>query len=224
MRRLVLLPAVVALAAAGCDGGSESAREEPAATTAPASTAPAQAPAATSPEQPPPATKGERLYTKAQLPRLALQPADAPSGMRYTKAESGPRTFLDVGLVLDGQLAEVRRLGLRAVHDVIFDSTSSDLRLATRLWLFRGAAGASSWLEKSKDDAVLFALEPVSAPRLADESWAARGNVAGNAVISHAFRAGNVVVVVTFSTQSLRLSEPDALAAARKAVARVGRG
>jgi hypothetical protein len=40
-------------------------------------------------------------------------------------------------------------------------------------------------------------------------------------VISHAFRAGNLVVVVSYSTQSVTLSEADVLATAKKAVARV---
>lgn len=217
MRRLVFLLAVVALAAVGCAGGSdsESAGEQPpVATTPAATTAPEQAPA---PAEPP------RVYKKADLPRLALQPSDAPRGMRYTKEESGPKTFFDVGLILDEQLAEVRKLGLRGVYDVIFDSTESDIRLASRLWLFRAAVGAKGWFEKTRGDSELFQLEPVAAPVLADASWSARGNVGGSDVISHAFRASNVVVVVTFSTQSTTLSEPDALSAARKAVARVRR-
>jgi hypothetical protein len=208
VRLLALLLAMAALFAVGCAGGdddSDSAREEsPGATT----TAPS-------------ATTSDRVYARAELPRLALQPNDAPPGMRYTKVESGPKTFDEVGLLLDADVAEVRSLGLHAIYDVIFDSKRSDVRLASRLWLFRKAAGARSWLAKTENDAATFQFQRVAAPHLADGSWAARGNAVGSEVITHAFRAGNVVVVVSFSTQSRTLSEADALAATRKALRRV---
>jgi hypothetical protein len=143
--------------------------------------------------------------------------------MRYTKAESGAKTLFDAGVVLDDQIAEVRGLGFRGVYDSIFDATRSDLRLASRVWLFSGRSGAARWLEKTRSDSTLFALVPFSAPVLAEGSWAARGNLAGSDVISHAFRAGNVVVVLSLSTQTVVLSGPKALAAARTAVARVHR-
>ena len=225
MRLLALLLAVAALVAAGCagDDDSESAGEEspPAATTtadeAPAPNVPLPATTtAPSAEQGP-------IYTRAQLPRLALQPSDAPSGMRYTKAESGRKTLFEVGVALDTQTRELRRLGFRAVYDAIFDRPNADLRLATRTWLFRAASGAERWLERTRANSFAVAMEPLQAPRLADGSWAARGNVGGSDIISHAFRAGNVVVLVTFSTQRVRLSEADALAAARRAVTRVQR-
>jgi hypothetical protein len=224
VRLLALLLAMAALVAAGCAGGdddSESAGEQspPAATTtaedAPAPNVPL--PATTTA----PSAEQGRTYTRAELPRLALQPSDAPSGMRYTRAESGRKTLFEVGIALNTQTRELRRLGFRAVYDAIFDSTKSDLRLATRTWLFRASSGAERWLERTRGNSFAVALQPVQAPRLADGSWAARGNVGGNDIISHAFRAGNVVVLVTFSTQSVRLSEAVALAAARKAVTRV---
>jgi hypothetical protein len=216
---------MVALLVVGCagDDDSDSAAEEspPAATTAaeesPAPNVPLPATTTT-----PPAEQGP-VYTRAELPRLALQPSDAPSGMRYTKAESGRKTLLEVGIVLNTQTRELRSLGFRAVYDVIFDSTKSDLRLASRTWLFRASSGAERWLERTRGNSFAVALQPVQAPRLAEGSWAARGNVGGNDIISHAFRARNVVVLVTFSTQTVRLSEADALAAVRKAVTRVRR-
>jgi hypothetical protein len=225
VRLLALLLAVAALVAGGCAGGdddSESAGEEPppAATTtaddAPAPNVPL--PATTTPS----AEEG-RVYTRAELPRLALQPSDAPSGMRYTRAESGRKTLLEVGIALNTQTRELRSLGFRAVYDAIFDSTKSDLRLASRTWLFQRASGAERWLERTRGNSFAVALQPVQAPRLADGSWAARGNLGGSDVISFAFRARNVVVLVTFSTQTVKLSEADALAAARKAVTRVRR-
>jgi hypothetical protein len=212
VRLLALLLAMAALFAVGCAGGdddSDSAREEsPGATTT--------APSATTSDE-----SADRVYARAELPRLALQPNDAPAGMRYTKVESGPKTFDEVGLLLDADIAEVRSLGLHAIYDVIFDSKRSDVRLASRLWLFRKAAGARSWLAKTENDAATFQFQRLAAPRLADGSWAARGNAVGSEVITHAFRAGNVVVVVSFSTQSRTLSESDALAATRKALTRV---
>jgi hypothetical protein len=224
VRLLALLLAMVALVAAGCAGGdddSDSAGEEPPAATTP----PAEAPGATVPPAgtTTEALPGGRVYKRSELPRLALQPSDAPKGMRYTKAESGRKTLFEVGVALNTQIRELRGMGFRAVYDAIFDSTRTDLRLATRTWLFRGASGAERWLERTRGNSFAVALQPVQAPPLADGSWAARGNVGGNDIISHAFRAGNVVVLVTFSTQRAQLSEADALDAARKAVTRVRR-
>jgi hypothetical protein len=225
VRLLALFLAILALAAAGCagdDDDSEATNEE-----TPAATATGEAPPATAPL---PATTTEesgaqegRIYTRSELPKLALQPSDAPAGMRYTRAESGRKTLLQVGVALNTQIRELRSLGFRAVYDAIFDSTETDLRLASRTWLFRGISGAERWLERTRGNSFAVALEPVPAPPLADGSWAARGNVGGSDVISHAFRAGNVVVLVTFSTQRAELSEAEALAVARKAVTRVRR-
>jgi hypothetical protein len=213
VRKLVLVIMTLSFVVAGCAGGdddndSESAREDsPAATTAPRGAT---------------TTEGsrERVYARAELARLALQPNDAPPGMLYTKAESGAKTFEEVGLLLGPDLAEVRRLGLDAIYDVIFDAEQSDLRLTSRLWLFEKPGGARSWLAKTENDAASFQFQRVRAPRFGDGSWAARGNAAGSEVITHAFRSGNVVVVVSFSTQSRTPSESDALAATRKALAR----
>ncbi|MEX2212083.1 MAG: hypothetical protein WD689_10025 [Gaiellaceae bacterium] len=203
MRRPVLI-VLLALAAAGCSSGSESPAEEGA-----------------GPAQDTTPTVSSRIYTKDELPKVALQPADAPSGMRYTKVDSGPRTPFDVGLILDEQVAEVRGFGLRGIFDVTFDSTTSDIRLTSRLWLFSEPSGAEGWLEKSRLEAELYQFQPITAPQLGDgRSWAARGNV-GAEVISHAFRIGNLVVVTAYSTQSQQLSESLALAAAQKAAARV---
>jgi hypothetical protein len=223
VRLLALLLALLALVAAGCagdDDDSNSAGEETPAATSPETGAPSPTapPLATTTE---PADESGPVYTRAQLHRLALQPSDAPSGMRYTRAESGRKTLFEVGVALDTQTRELRSLGFRAVYDAIFDKPNGDLRLATRTWLFRAASGAERWLERTRGNSFAVAMEPLQAPRLADGSWAARGNVGGSDVISHAFRARNVVVLVTFSTQSARLSEADALAVARKAVTRV---
>lgn len=215
MRRLAVLLAAAAFVAAGCaDDDSGSAREDSPETT-PTEVTPTVAP--------PPAatvTEPERLFTRADLPKLALRPSDAPSGMRYTKAESGHKALADVGIALDTQINELRQLQFRAVYDAIFDTPSADLRLASRMWLFRQAQGASRWLERTRANSFAVALEPIQAPSLADGSWAARGSVGGSDVITHAFRSGNLVVVVTFSTQRRPLSEADALATAQRAVRR----
>lgn len=172
-----------------------------------------------------PATAAEpELFTRADLPKLALRPSDAPSGMRYTRAESGHKVLADVGIALDTQVNELRALQFRAVYDAIFDTPTADLRLAARLWLFRQPGGASRWLERTRANSVAVALEPIQAPSLADGSWAARGSVGGSDVITHAFRSGNLVVVMTFSTQRRPLSEADALATAQRAVSRARTG
>jgi hypothetical protein len=222
VRRLAVLLTTVALVAAGCDTGSDSddsASEQPTTTTQPAVTPPATTP----PAQTAVPTQPERTYSTRQLSRLALQPTDAPRGMRYTKRESGRKTLDEIGVLLDTQTNELRRLGYRAVYDSIFDSIESDLRLASRLWLFEDVKGAERWLARTESNSLAVALQPISAPRLADDSWAAGGNLNGNDLITHAFRAGNVVVIQTLSTQSQALAPATALAAAQKAVTRVNK-
>lgn len=222
MRRLVPFLASVALVAAGCDTGSDSDTANEQTTTPPPSLAP---PTSTTPAQPAPALPNdpERKYTLDQLSRIALQPSDAPRGMRYSRSESGRKSLDEIGVLLDTQTKELRRLGYRAVYDAIFDATKSDLRLASRVWLFEGTRGAERWLARTETNSRAVALQPISAPRLADDSWAAGGNLNGNDLITYAFRSGNVVVVQTLSTQSQRLTHDDALAAARKAATRIRR-
>jgi len=202
VRPLAVLVLVAALAASACSSGSDTAADE--STTAQETTPPAET----------------RLFEKAELPKLALQPSDAPAGMRYIKADSGPMTLLDVGIVLDDQVAQIRGLGIRGIYDATFDSKTTDVRLASRIWLFAEADGAERWFEKSRSESELYGFEQITAPRLGQDSWAARGNV-GAAVVSYAFRTANVVVVTTYSTQSQELSESDAIAAAQKAAARL---
>ncbi len=217
MRRVVLLLAAAALAT-GCAGGSERVAEEPDAPAPPATTAEtAPTGGTTEPEQP------RRLFTKAQLPRLAPQPADVPRGMRYVEVESGRRTLEEAGLVLDAHLAQVRGLGLVAIYDAIFESGRGERRLGARLWLYDAPGGAEQWLAKTRRDAQQFQLRPIAAPRIGDESWAAGGTLEANAVISHGFRIGNLVMVVSLSTGIGELSPPEVLAVAQRAAARVQR-
>jgi hypothetical protein len=213
MRRLGLLLAVAALAlAAGCaDDDSDSGDQ--AQTTAEATPTVTPPPAATTAEP-------DQLFTRSDLPRLALRPSDAPNGMRYTRRESGHKQLAEVGIALDTQIRELRSLQFSAVYDAIFDTPAADLRLASRMWLFRRAQGATRWLERTRANSFAVQLQPIQAPLLADGSWAARGNVGGSDVITHAFRSGNLVVIVTFSTQRRTLSEADALAATQRAVRR----
>jgi hypothetical protein len=214
VRRLVVLLASVLFVTAGCaDDDSDSAQEVPEPTTQTDVTPTVTPPAAT-------VTEPERLFTRADLPNLALRPSDAPNGMRYTRQESGHKGLADVGIALDTQINELRSLQFRAVYDAVFDTPNAEIRLASRMWLFRRVQGASQWLERTRANSYAVALEPIQAPALADGSWAARGNLGGSDVITHAFRSGNLVVVVTFSTQRRPLSEADALAATQRAVRR----
>ena len=202
MRPLAVLFLIAALAASACSSGSDSAADDQ--PGPPQETTPAQA----------------ARFTKAQLPKLALQPSDAPPGMRYTRPDSGRKTLFDVGIILDDQVSQIRGLGIQGIYDSTFDSTKTDVRLASRIWLFAKPQGAVRWFEKSRSESELYGFEQITAPRLGEDSWAARGNV-GAAVLSYAFRTSNVVVVTTYSTQSQELSESAALAAAQKAEARL---
>ena len=161
-------------------------------------------------------------FTKAELPKLALQPADAPQGMRYAKDASGRQTLADVGFILDKQIAEVRGLNLRGIFDATFDSKkrTSDLRLASRLWLFADEDGAQKWLDKTESDSQQFAFEPLESPPLGDDRWAAHGNLAAQ-VVTYAFRRGNLVVVTSYTTTTEEISEGAARAAAELAADRL---
>jgi hypothetical protein len=211
----MLLLAVALLVATACDTGSDSDSDSTAEPPAPTTPSPTQTTPAAQPSLP---TPSERTYTRRELPQIALQPSDAPPGMRYTKAESGPKTLEEVGVLLNTQTRELRSLGYRAVYDATFDSR--DVRLVSRIWLFNAARGAQRWLASTESQSLAVQMQPISAPELADGSWAAGGNLNGNDVITHAFRTGNVVVVMALSTQTARLSPSDALAVAQKAVSR----
>ena len=206
MRSLALIVAAVTLAATACSGSDSAGAEE----------------------QPGPVqdttlqVTESKHFTKAQLPNLALQPSDAPDGMRYAKDVSGRQSLTDVGFILERQIAPVRALNLRGIYDATFDSKkrTSDLRLAARLWLFGDADGAQKWLDRTERDSQQFAFEPLTAPKLGEDSWAGHGNLAAE-VITYAFREGNLVVVVSYTTQTEELSESALLAAAQKAASRL---
>jgi len=214
LRQLAYLLVAVALGATACNSGSEPAAQEqpgPGQDTAAQETTPGQA-----------STSSGRHFAKTELPQIVLQPSDAPPGMSYTKQESGTKTLDDLGFVLDKDLAEVRTLRLRGVRDAIFDSSNHRSRLASRVWLFAQPKGAVAWLEKSRNDAVRFALEPVESPSLADDSFGARGTLSGLSVLTYAFRSGNVVVVTSvYAPRASPDTDSLALAAARRAADRL---
>ena len=142
--------------------------------------------------------------------------------MRYVKGDSGQRTLDEIGFILPRQKREIRSFGFRAVRDAVFGSTSpqSDRRVAERAWLMKNAASASRWLAKSSDDSAGLGFTPLPPSGLGDESWAANGQAQGGVVITHAFRLGNAVFVVTSFTAQEALSPTAARAAAEAALAR----
>ena len=195
----------MALAASACSSSNDSSAEEqpgPAQDTTP--------------------TPSQAHFTKAQLPKVALQPSDAPDGMRYAKEVSGPQTLADVGFIVPSQITQVKNLDLKGIYDATFDAKKrkSDLRLASRLWLFADEDGAQRWLDKTERDSESFGFEALETPRLGDDGWAGYGNLAAQ-VVTYAFRKGNVVVVTSYSSETEELSQQDALAAAEKAAQRL---
>jgi hypothetical protein len=105
------------------------------------------------------------------------------------------------------------------VYDVIYDAADTGVRLASRLWLFETRAGASSFLAKTRRDSRAYLTE-ATAPPVGEESWAARGTLSGSGVISHGFRTGNLVVVVSLSSAGGLIESETALAAVRAAYER----
>jgi len=205
LRTFALILAAVTLAASACSSGSDSsAGEQP---------GPAQ--------DTTPAPSGVH-FTKAELAKIALQPSDAPQGMHYVKEASGPQTLADVGFIVPSQITQVKNLNLKGIYDSTFDAKkrTSDLRLASRLWLFADEDGARRWLDKTERDSQSFAFEALQTPRLGDDAWAGYGNLAAQ-VVTYAFRKGNLVVVTSYTTQTEELLQRDALAAAEKAAERL---
>ncbi len=143
MRAIALSAAVVAvLVMSGC-GGSKTASPAPTDTT-PTTTSPQ--PVAQPAPKPKP-TKPPRIYTKRELPKLVLQPKDAPADMRFLPSESGPKTLEQMGLILPRQIDEMRNYGFLAARDAIFVTRApgSDRRVAQRVWLMRTPKFASRW-------------------------------------------------------------------------------
>ncbi len=217
MRRSLALIALLAVAAAGCNSGDDDDGDAGATTGTTTTATTTGGTTGTS-------TEPERLFTKQDLPKLALPAASAPPGMTFTAPESGPKELIEVGVGLPTQLRELRALGFVAVHDAIFDSSrpqQSDLRVAERLWLFGNVSGASSWLQRTRANSFAAGLGAIQTQILGDASWAAGGSLVNTQVITHAFRVGNVVVVMTSSTERGNPPQDDALAAAQAAEKRI---
>jgi hypothetical protein len=142
--------------------------------------------------------------------------------MRYLKGESGQRTLEEIGFIAPSQIKELRSYGFRGVRDAVFGARApkSDRRVAERVWLMKSAASAKRWLQKSKDDSTGLGFSQIAPTGFGDESWSASGQAAGGAVISHAFRLGNAVFVVTSFSAQEQLSPAAARAAAAAALAR----
>jgi len=220
---LVVALAAAALLAAGCGESSPSA--EPPPPPPPSPTAP---PPPAPPTTPPPPAPPSPKFKKSDLPRVALGPKNAPSGLVYVKDESGLMTLTDVGLVLPTQTRPLRGLGFEAMHDSIFVAKAQrlDQRVSQRIWLFRRPGGAMGWLKKTREDAASLQFSELTAPALGDESWAAQGliQVGGGQAITHAFRLGNTVHTLSMYGDVTPPSEAGALAAAQAALAKARKG
>jgi hypothetical protein len=212
---LAVALAAAALLAAGCGESSPSAEPQP-----PPSPSPAP-----SPTPPPPSSP---TFKKRDLPRIALGPRNAPSGLVFVKDESGPMTLTDAGLVLPAQTRPLRSLGFEAMYDSIFVAKAQrvDQRVSQRIWLFRKPAGAMGWMMKTRQDADRLQFGPLAAPLMGDESWAAQGliQVGGGQAITHAFRLGNTVHTVSMYGDVTPPTEEGALAAAQAALAKAQKG
>lgn len=223
-RRLAVLAAPVAAATllvSGCGGSSSTAAPEPAPPPPPPATAP--------PPPPPPApkptkpTKPWRLFEQAELPKIALQPKDAPADLKYLRDESGTK-LLEDELILPRQRRQVRSYGFVGMHDAIFGAKDpgSDRRVTQRVWLFKTPKGAKGWLKRTQADAAALEFSSIAAPVLGEESWSAQGliQIGGGQAITHNFRLGNAVFTVLMYGDTTPPSEAGALAAAQAALAR----
>jgi hypothetical protein len=166
-------------------------------------------------------------FTKVDLAKIALNGKNAPSGLGLVKDESGPMRLEDV-IVLPSQRRPLRRLGFVALHDSVFASKAAgvDQRVSQRIWLFKNRKGAEGWLKKTLEDSEALQFSPLTAPTLGDESWAGQGliQIGGGQAITHAFRLGNTVHIVSMYGDVTPPSEKGALAAAQAALAKAQKG
>jgi hypothetical protein len=227
MRRPVIfvpLALVSALLVSGCGGGSTAAEPAP---PPPPTTQPTPPPP-TKPPPPPAPSKPSPTFTKDDLPRIALGPKNAPPDLVYLKEESGPMTAEQARILLPHLSDQLHSLGFQVLQDAVFGSkaTGSDRRVTERIWLFRKRTAAKSWLKKTHDDSVAFQFAPIGAPPLGDESFAVQGllQAAEGEALTHAFRLGNAVVVVSMYGNVTLPSQAAALAAAKAALAKARRG
>ena len=84
----------------------------------------------------------------------------------------------------------------------------------------KNASSAKRWLLRSKGDSSSLGFTQLPPASLGPGSWAATGQAAGGVVITHAFRLGNAVFVVTSFASRETLSPAAARAAAFAALAR----
>jgi hypothetical protein len=207
-----LAVAAATLLVAGCGESSPSAEPQP--------------PPSSSPAPPTPPAPPSPSFKKGDLARIALDPKNAPPGLVYIKAESGPKN-VDFELA-PSQIRPLRALGFVAMQDAIFAARApgNDQRVSQRIWLFRNRGGATEWLKQTKDNTVALQWNPVTAPLLGDDSWSAGGliQVGGGQAITHAFRLGNTVNQVSMYGEVTPPTEAGALAAAQAALAKARKG
>ena len=84
----------------------------------------------------------------------------------------------------------------------------------------KSAKDASGWLEKSRRGLRRARVHRAPAAAIGDESWAINGQAQDGVVITHAFRLGNVVVLVSSYASKEAVSPAAARAAALAALAR----
>ena len=156
------------------------------------------------------------VFTTDQLPELAAQPQDAPSGMQHDDAQSGPAPVDLLSQGVSGATESFEELGFLGGHAAIFVPTDSSEQgqavIANGVFIFEDAASASSALEIDAEviPQVMAGHQEVAVDSVGEETYAFtfQSGPAGGPGAIYGFRIGNAVFLVPGSGESI---DPDVL-------------
>jgi hypothetical protein len=156
------------------------------------------------------------VFTTDQLGELVAQPEDAPSGMQYDDAQSGPApvALLSQGVGdAEASFEELGYLGGQATIFVPTDSEQGQAVIANGVFLFDDAASASSALEVHRTEVtpqVMTGADELELDGVGEEAYGFtfQSGPAGGPGAIYGFRIGNAVFLVPGSGESI---DPDVL-------------
>jgi len=141
-----------------------------------------------------------KAFTAADLPRLLLQPSEAPAGTRYLAAESGPAT-LEQFPGVDRSRKAFAALGFEGGYVRVFASADQAVTIANGAMVFKDADAASRAVEVQRSvvvPSVTIGAKPLSVDQLGDEAFAFSFTLgpAGKPGAIYFFRLGNAMFLV----------------------------
>ncbi len=157
------------------------------------------------------------VFTTDQLPELVAQPEDAPSGMQYDDAQSGPAPVDLLSQGASGPTETFEELGFLGGQAAIFVPAGSaepdQAVIANGVFVFDDEASASSALEVHRTEVipqVMAGHRELYVDDVGEDAYAFTfdGGPAGGPGAILGFRIGNAVFLVPGSGESI---DPDVL-------------